>query len=85
MGRLKTVFDSLREADEQQAAALAAAQKRFQAISSGMFSGDDGEDATLAQQLMSESRRRAAVERARVIRGDRQSVAAWSTCRTNHE
>ncbi|XP_043213989.1 structural maintenance of chromosomes protein 2-like [Amphibalanus amphitrite] len=52
MGQLKTVFDSLREADEQQAAALAAAQKRFQAISSGMFSGDDGEDATLAQQLM---------------------------------
>ncbi|XP_037082943.1 structural maintenance of chromosomes protein 2-like [Pollicipes pollicipes] len=52
MSRLRAVFDALREADAEQAAALAAAQKRFQAISSGMFSGDDGQDATLAQQLM---------------------------------
>ena len=54
MGRLKAEFDSLRAADEQQAAALAAAQKRFQAASSGLSSGQDGEDATLAQQLISE-------------------------------
>jgi len=52
MAKLRDVFDTLRTADEQQATALAAAQKRFQAVSSGMLDNEDGDEATLAQQLM---------------------------------
>ncbi|XP_009633524.1 structural maintenance of chromosomes protein 2 [Egretta garzetta] len=43
---------ALQEASEKDAAALAAAQQHFNAVSAGLSSNDDGEDATLAGQMM---------------------------------
>lgn len=52
LSKVQAIFDSLREADKQDAEALAAAQKKFQAVSSGLLESDDGENATLQDQLM---------------------------------
>jgi len=50
---LKSVYDKLRENDENCANALKTAQARFEAISVGKFSSDEGgKSATLQQQLM---------------------------------
>ena len=50
---LKGVYDKLRENDEKCANALKAAQARFEAISVGKFSSEEGgKSATLQQQLM---------------------------------
>jgi structural maintenance of chromosome 2 len=52
LGTAKSVFDSLRQAEQQDAEALAAAQRKFQAVSSGLMSNDDGQDSSLQDQLM---------------------------------
>lgn len=51
--QLQGNFDSMRAKDQADGEALAAAERRLQAISSGMYSAGDGEDATLEEQLMS--------------------------------
>lgn len=43
---------ALREASNADAEALAAAQQHFNAVSAGLSSNEDGEDATLAGQMM---------------------------------
>ncbi|NXE78498.1 SMC2 protein, partial [Cochlearius cochlearius] len=43
---------ALQEASEKDAATLAAAQQHFNAVSAGLSSNDDGEEATLAGQMM---------------------------------
>ncbi|KAM6391671.1 structural maintenance of chromosomes protein 2 [Rhynochetos jubatus] len=43
---------ALQEASEKDASALAAAQQHFNAVSAGLSSNDDGEEATLAEQMM---------------------------------
>ena len=43
----------MRTQDTNDREALQAAEKRLQAISSGMYSAGDGEDATLQEQLIS--------------------------------
>ena len=43
----------MRAQDTADREALKAAEKRLQAISSGMYSAGDGEDATLQEQLIS--------------------------------
>lgn len=53
--KLQGMFDKMRAQDQADNDALAAAEKRLQAISSGMYSTGDGEDATLQEQLISES------------------------------
>ena len=50
---LQGQFDAMRAQDQADGEALAAAERRLQAISSGMYSSGDGEDATLEEQLMS--------------------------------
>lgn len=45
-------FSSLKEAEAADAEAFAAAQRKYQAVSAGLLSNDDGEDATLQEQLM---------------------------------
>ncbi|XP_014278362.1 structural maintenance of chromosomes protein 2 isoform X2 [Halyomorpha halys] len=52
LSKVQAIFDNLREADKQDAEALAAAQKKFQAVSSGLLESEDGENATLQDQLM---------------------------------
>lgn len=51
--KLQGTFDTMRAKDKADQDALAAAEKRLQAISSGMYSAGDGEDATLQEQLIS--------------------------------
>lgn len=51
--KLQGTFDTMRAQDQADEDALAAAEKRLQAISSGMYSAGDGEDATLQEQLIS--------------------------------
>lgn len=46
-------FSSLKEAEAADAEAFAAAQRKYQAVSAGLLSSDDGADATLQEQLMS--------------------------------
>ncbi|XP_071521625.1 structural maintenance of chromosomes protein 2 [Panulirus ornatus] len=50
--KLQGTFDKMRAQDQADNDALAAAEKRLQAISSGMYSAGDGEDATLQEQLI---------------------------------
>ncbi|XP_047490218.1 structural maintenance of chromosomes protein 2-like [Penaeus chinensis] len=50
--KLQGTFDTMRAQDQADEDALAAAEKRLQAISSGMYSAGDGEDATLQEQLI---------------------------------
>ncbi|NXK10148.1 SMC2 protein, partial [Herpetotheres cachinnans] len=49
---IKKELDTLQEASEKDADALAAAQQHFNAVSAGLSSSDDGEEATLAGQMM---------------------------------
>ncbi|KAJ9583005.1 hypothetical protein L9F63_022663, partial [Diploptera punctata] len=54
-GELKKVeglFTKLKDTDKSDAEALAAAQKKFQAVSAGLVIDDDGSDKTLQDQLM---------------------------------
>ena len=48
---MRANFDKLREQDETCKAALEAAQTRYQAIYLGQFQDEDGESATLKQQM----------------------------------
>nr|XP_045609046.1 structural maintenance of chromosomes protein 2-like [Procambarus clarkii] len=50
--KLQGTFDTMRAQDQRDHDALMAAEKRLQAISSGMYSAGDGEDATLQEQLI---------------------------------
>ncbi len=45
-------FSSLKEAEAADAEAFAAAQRKYQAVSAGLLSSEDGADATLQEQLM---------------------------------
>ncbi|NXO57529.1 SMC2 protein, partial [Aramus guarauna] len=50
--KMKKELNDLQEASEKDAGALAAAQQHFNAVSAGLSSNDDGEEATLAGQMM---------------------------------
>lgn len=50
--KLQGMFDTMRAQDQADHDALVAAEKRLQAISSGMYSAEDGENATLQEQLI---------------------------------
>ena len=52
MNNVAELFDSLKEADATDAKAFADAQKRFQAVSAGLVTNEDGEAASLQDQLM---------------------------------
>lgn len=52
-GKLQGMFDSMREQDAADKLALTEAEKRLQAISSGMYTSDEGESGTLQEQLIS--------------------------------
>ncbi|XP_054275835.1 structural maintenance of chromosomes protein 2 [Macrosteles quadrilineatus] len=52
LSKAEDVFLRLRQADEEDSKALEAAQRKYQAVSSGLLSSDDGQDATLQDQLM---------------------------------
>uniref|UniRef100_A0A1B6GEP0 Structural maintenance of chromosomes protein n=1 Tax=Cuerna arida TaxID=1464854 RepID=A0A1B6GEP0_9HEMI len=52
LSKAEDVFLQLKKADEEDSKALEAAERKFQAVSSGLLSSDDGEDATLQDQLM---------------------------------
>ncbi|KAK3911305.1 Structural maintenance of chromosomes protein 2 [Frankliniella fusca] len=45
-------FSSLKEAEAADAEAFAAAQRKYQAVSAGLLSSEDGTDSTLQEQLM---------------------------------
>lgn len=49
---LQGLFQKLRDADKTDAEALAAAQRKYQAVSSGLLTDDGGGDSTLQDQLM---------------------------------
>ena len=51
---MEGLFTKLKDTDKADAEALAAAQKKFQAISAGLMTDDDGGDKTLQDQLMGE-------------------------------
>ncbi|XP_025958908.2 structural maintenance of chromosomes protein 2 [Dromaius novaehollandiae] len=50
--KMQEGLNALQEASKKDADALAVAQKRFNAVSAGLSSNDDGEEATLAGQMM---------------------------------
>ncbi|XP_044273439.1 structural maintenance of chromosomes protein 2-like, partial [Varanus komodoensis] len=50
--KISDVLSTLQEASNKDAEALAAAQQHFKAVSAGLSSNEDGEDATLAEQIM---------------------------------
>ncbi|NWH50268.1 SMC2 protein, partial [Fregata magnificens] len=50
--KIEKELNALQEASEKDADALAAAQQHFNAVSAGLSSNDDGEEATLAGQMM---------------------------------
>ncbi|XP_029859166.1 structural maintenance of chromosomes protein 2 isoform X2 [Aquila chrysaetos chrysaetos] len=50
--KIEEELNALQEASEKDADALAAAQQRFNAVSAGLSSNDNGEEATLAGQMM---------------------------------
>lgn len=50
--KLQGLFQKLRDTDKADTEALAAAQRKFQAISSGLLTDDGGGDSTLQDQLM---------------------------------
>ncbi|KAK2514929.1 Smc2 [Columba guinea] len=50
--KIEKELNALREESEKDADALAAAQQHFNAVSAGLSSNADGEDATLAEQMM---------------------------------
>lgn len=52
MQRTGDAFQSLKDADEADAKAYADAQKRFEAVSAGLSTNEDGEAATLQDQLI---------------------------------
>lgn len=47
------MFQKLKDADEEDAKAYADAQKRFEAITQGLSTNEEGEAASLQDQLMS--------------------------------
>lgn len=48
-------FSNLKEAEAADSEAFAAAQRKYQAVSAGLLSSDDGADATLQEQLISKN------------------------------
>ncbi|XP_062455354.1 structural maintenance of chromosomes protein 2 [Rhea pennata] len=50
--KMQEELNALQDASKKDADALAVAQKRFNAVSAGLSSNDDGEEATLAGQMM---------------------------------
>ncbi|XP_074993529.1 structural maintenance of chromosomes protein 2 isoform X2 [Calonectris borealis] len=50
--KIEKELSALQEASQKDAGALAAAQQHFNAVSAGLSSNDDGEEATLAGQMM---------------------------------
>ena len=55
MNEVGGFFNKMKEEEQKDTEALAAAQKKFTAVSAGLFSNDqDGGDATLQDQLMRE-------------------------------
>lgn len=50
--KLQGLFQKLRDTDKADTEALAAAQRKFQAVSSGLLTDDGGGDSTLQDQLM---------------------------------
>ena len=50
--KLKDHFTALKEGEKAGQEALQKAQKHFEAVSSGLLANEDGENATLAEQLM---------------------------------
>ncbi|XP_046391421.1 structural maintenance of chromosomes protein 2 [Ischnura elegans] len=50
--KLEASFAGLKDAVQADRDALAAAQRRFQAVSTGLMANDDGEEATLAEQVI---------------------------------
>ncbi|XP_009958853.1 PREDICTED: structural maintenance of chromosomes protein 2, partial [Leptosomus discolor] len=52
VNKIEKELSALQEASEKDADALAAAQKHFNAVSAGLSSSDDGEENTLARQMM---------------------------------
>ncbi len=55
MNEVGVTFEKMKNQEQEDLEAFAAAQKKYQAVSSGLFSNDqDGGDATLQDQLMRE-------------------------------
>ncbi|XP_054276707.1 structural maintenance of chromosomes protein 2-like [Macrosteles quadrilineatus] len=52
LSKAEDVFLRLRQADEEDSKALEADQRKYQVVSSGLLSSDDGQDATLQDQLL---------------------------------
>lgn len=52
INKITDALSALQEANNTDLAALAAAEKHFKAVSAGLSSSEDGEDATLAGQIM---------------------------------
>lgn len=55
MSEVEDIFTKMKNEEQKDQEAFAAAQKKYQAVSSGLFSNDqDGGEATLQDQLMRE-------------------------------
>lgn len=52
MAKAESVFTELKEAQQKDQASLEAAQAKLQAVEQGKLSSDDGQDASLQDQLM---------------------------------
>lgn len=61
-GKLGEMFEKLRKNQSDDAEALAAAERRFQDVSSGLLSSDNGSAVTLPEELMATQRRVAQAE-----------------------
>ncbi|XP_063221028.1 structural maintenance of chromosomes protein 2 [Bacillus rossius redtenbacheri] len=53
LGKVGATFERMKEEEQADQEALAAAERKFQAVSSGLLTNDDGLEATLEDQLMS--------------------------------
>ncbi|XP_075212071.1 structural maintenance of chromosomes 2 [Lycorma delicatula] len=52
LDKMKDIFEQLKTADQEDSEALAAAQRRYQAVSAGLIASDDTGDATFQDLLM---------------------------------
>lgn len=52
LDKMKDVFEQLKKADQEDSEALAAAQRKYQAVSAGLIASDDGSESTYQDVLM---------------------------------
>lgn len=81
VNNLEKKLNALLEESEKDAHALAAAQQHFNAVSAGLSSNKDGEEATLSEQMMTcKNEISKAVTEAKQVKKNPLPVSELSSC-----